>query len=78
MPRHHFLALGPAIPIVPRRDFSKFELTHDEWAAAWTIIGPSVEANMSAFRTFSLPQWKIYTACYLEGLLHGSSLSSAE
>lgn len=72
-PKSHFITLGPAIPIVSFKDFSRFRdigVTDEQFRDMWTIVGPSVDRNMSAHR----PLWEIFTAAYLEGLIHGSSL----
>lgn len=40
---------------------------------AWQIVGPSVERNIR----LKLEDWELYTACYLEGLAHGSQMAMA-
>ena len=69
----HFVALGPAVPIVGIKDFSKMGLSREEWENVWSIVGPSVERNMSGRR--ALPLWMVIAAAYLEGLQHGSALT---
>ncbi len=71
--KQHFIAFGPEVPVVPIKDFSKMGLTGDEWADVWSIIGPSVERNMSGRR--AMPLWMVIAAAYLEGLHHGSALT---
>lgn len=63
---------GPAIPIIPEKDFTKFGLTPDQIEQAWTLIGPSVIRNMRV--TSIRDTWKLFTLAYLEGLHHGSSI----
>jgi hypothetical protein len=59
-------AFGPAIPIIPRRDFDK-GFTLDQLQELWRIVGPSVMLNMGD----GLPMWQVITAAYGEGLMHG-------
>ena len=60
--------VGPAsVPIVPVGHFRRFKSSDlDE---AWQIIGPSVALNINRG-----PIWKVITAAYLEGLLHGAGI----
>lgn len=72
----HFIHVGPAIPVVPVKDFSRFAdvgITQEMFKQAWTIVGPSVERNMQ----MKCEAWELYTACYLEGLAHGSQMAMA-
>lgn len=59
---------GPtSVPIVPVSHFTRFKSSDlDE---VWRIIGPSVALNINQG-----PIWKVITAAYLEGLLHGAGL----
>lgn len=67
--RPHFVQFGPAIPVVPLRDFSKMGLTHEQWADAWHICGPSAGKNLER-----LELWQVIASAYLEGLQHGSEM----
>lgn len=69
-----FIKLGPPIPVISVRDFSKFKLTSEEWDKVWRIVGPSVERNMQ----MKCPLWRVIAAAYLEGLQHGSALAREE
>ena len=62
---------GPRIPLVPVTDFSSMRMPNEEWEAAWRIVGPSVEKNMTRGREL----WVVITAAYLEGLSHGAAIS---
>lgn len=73
--RLHFVQLGPAIPVVPVTDFTRFKdmgITQQMFEEAWKIVGPSVERNIR----IPLEPWELYTACYLEGLAHGSQMAT--
>lgn len=70
--KRHYLALGPAIPIVPIGDFSKRGLSQQQWEQAWSVCGPTVERNMARGQ---LPLWQIIAAAYLDGLQIGHALA---
>lgn len=74
MTKSHSVSLGPPIPIVPRKDFSRIPLTREHAYMIWSIIGPSVEVNMQR----DIPLWKIIVAAYCEGLDHGASIARNE
>lgn len=61
----HHVKLGYPVPIVPMRAFGK--LTRKELEAAWQIVGPTVDLNLS-----KLPLWEVIAADYCEGLHHGA------
>lgn len=70
--RRFAVELGPPIPAVPITAFSRLNVTEDEMAKMWQIVGPSVERNMR------LPLWKIICAAYIEGLNHGHGIASGQ
>lgn len=68
--RDAMVSLGPhVVERVPLSHFSRFK--RSDLDAAWNLIGPSVEMNIDR-----APIWKVITAAYLEGLLHGAELGS--
>ena len=73
--RLHYVQFGPAINVVPVTDFSRFGLTKEQFAEAWSIVGPSAEKNMrrDAYGR-CLEMWQVITVAYLEGLHHGSEM----
>jgi len=74
----NFVAFGPPVPVVPIPDFSKMGLTIEQFEAAWSIVGPSVEKNMRRnFKGQCLELWQVITVAYLEGLHHGSEIAKA-
>lgn len=74
--RSHFARFGPAIPIVPVGDFSRAELTREQWEFLWSIVGPSVEKNMAqGWRNRQLELWQVIAAAYMEGLVHGHGIA---
>lgn len=68
--RVNHMTFGPPMPIISVKDFSRLCLTSEQWAEVWSIIGPSVERNMT--RYVGLQLWRVIAAAYLEGLHHGS------
>lgn len=71
--QQHFITFGPAIPVVPVKQFTKFStvgIDKEMFQRAWEIIGPSVEHNMRR----QSEMWQIITAAYLEGLSHGAAI----
>lgn len=75
---HHFIALGPAIPLVPVTHFDRMRLTPQQWMDVWSICGPSVERNMALPIRQRLELWQIIAAAYLEGLHHGAGARAEE
>jgi hypothetical protein len=69
----HHIHFGPAIPVVPVRDFSRLPFTREEMAEVWKVCGPSVEQNLRK----GLEMWQIITAAYIEGISHGSAIERA-
>ncbi len=67
--RSHYVNLGPPVPIVPVSHFSK--MAREVIDAAWQLVGPSVQINLTAVRAPAL--WEIFAACYAEGVEHGMS-----
>lgn len=77
MSRNYRLAIGPSMPVVPIRDFSR--LPAEMLTGAWSIVGPSAEQNMRrdhAGRCCEL--WEVTAAAYLEGLQHGAALQKQD
>lgn len=77
MKRPHFIPFGPSVEIVPVTDFSRMSLSAQQWADAWRIVGPSAAKNMTGnMKRGPLELWQVIAAAYLEGLHHGSELTS--
>lgn len=72
--RPRFISFGPSIPRVSVTTFTKIRMSREQWDAAWSIVGPSVERNMAR----DVPLWRIIAAAYLEGLNHGAGLAAKE
>ena len=67
---HDPVGIGPPVPRVDIRDFSKHTVPEKIALGMWEIIGPSVKHHLAA----NLPLWKIITFAYMEGVMHGSGL----
>lgn len=77
MTRDTRMTFGPPIPVVPIRDFSA--LPSGALDAAWRIVGPSAQRNMSRDahgRCCEL--WQVIAAAYLEGLNHGAAMKDPQ
>lgn len=61
---------GPAVDVVPVGDFTR--LRSQDVDKLWSIIGPTVECNMQ-----TQPLWKVFCACYAQGLENGSEMAKA-
>jgi hypothetical protein len=66
-----FCAIGPLVPTATISQFSKID--NEIIELAWQIVGPSVEKNLNSFKPIHL--WKIFAACYAEGVQHGLQLA---
>lgn len=70
--KDRLVTLGPgAVPTVPVTDFSRVPLCDAELRQLWNIVGPTVERNLDR-----APLWKVITAVYFEGLMHGAGLEA--
>jgi hypothetical protein len=69
MKRHHFVAFGPSVPIVPYGDFSSMPITREQFADLWWLCGPSAARNM-----LRLELWQVIASAYFEGLIHGAGM----
>lgn len=73
------MQFGPEIPVVPVGDFSRMSLTHQQWADAWSLCGPSAAKNMSGGRRGgALELWQVIASAYLEGLNHGAGVAAQD
>lgn len=68
---HTMCNIGPAIPIVPFKDFTKGKFLKEHVVEMWTIIGPSISHNID-----KMPLWQVVTMAYMEGLLHGYGIGT--
>lgn len=68
---------GPQIPTIASADFKPFDLTQDEWFAAWSLIGPSVDKTLGAgyIGANVPPIWMVITGAFLQGLTWGQQLT---